>query len=227
MYRNINQMNKNSLLLALLCTSLLVSSNLIAENIDHANMDHAKHMKQMSQMGKIDKPVNPITSTPETLTSSATPLKEAGNAIFGTIQEVIKNLESDPNTNWEKVDIEGLRQHLIDMENFTTGVDVVSQENIEKGAQIVIRAKSEEAHQSLTRALKAHPSMMESETGWTMDVKQNKELFTLIIETNKPEEVVKLRAFGYIGIMAQGDHHQVHHWMMASGSNPHGSQMNH
>jgi translation elongation factor EF-1alpha len=113
------------------------------------------------------------------------------------------------------------------MENFTSGVDVLSQKKIKKGAEIVIRAKSEEAHHSLSRALKAHPSMMKSETGWTMDVKQNKELFTLKIETEKPEEVAKLRALGYIGAMALGNHHQIHHWMMASGSNPHDGHMNH
>ncbi len=211
-------------LTASLFASVIVPTSTFAEDMDHSKMNHAEHMKQM---GKMDKPITPMNPTPKTIPSSAIPLKEAGNAIFGTIQEVISKLDADPNTDWEKVDIEGLRQHLIDMENFTSGVDVLSQKNIEKGAEIVIRAKSEAAHHSLTRALKAHPSMMESETGWTMDVKQNKERFTLKIETKKQEEVARLRGLGYIGAMSLGNHHQVHHWMMASGSNPHGGHMNH
>jgi len=211
----------------------LISVGLIADEIDHKNMDHAKHMMQMG--GEAKQAVIPTTATakfptaiPATPTSSPTPLKEAGNAIFGTIQETIKMLDADPNTDWTKVDLEGLRQHLIDMENFTSGVDVLSEKKIEKGAVIVIRAKSRAAHESLLRALKAHPSMLQSETGWTMGVKQNKERFTLTIETQKPEEVARLRALGYIGVMALGNHHQVHHWMMASGSNPHdGHNMSH
>ena len=230
-------MKDKNLPIMILSAGILISTSLIAnemdhKKMDHGNMDHAKHMKQMMG-GATAEPVVPTAATAKFPTATApnsmgvTPLKEAGNAIFGTIQETIKMLDTDPNTNWEKVDLEGLRQHLIDMENFTTGVDVLSQKNIAKGAEIVIRAKSEEAHHSLERALKAHPSMMESETGWTMGVKQNKERFTLTIETQKPAEVARLRALGYIGVMALGDHHQVHHWMMASGSNPHGGHMNH
>ena len=216
-----------------IAASTLISANIFADEVDHSKMDHAKHMMQMMG-GEAKQAVIPTAATAKfpskatvASTSNATPLKEAGNAIFGTIQEAIKALDADPNTDWEKVDLEGLRQHLIDMENFTSGVDVLSNEKIEKGSKIVIRAKSRAAHESLLRALKAHPSMLTSETGWTMDVKQNKERFTLTIETQKPEEVARLRALGYIGVMALGDHHQIHHWMMASGSNPHDGHMSH
>lgn len=225
-------MNNKLAPLLIISISVLTITNLKADEMNHANMDHAKHMMQME--GEAKQAVIPTAATAKfpskasvASTASATPLKEAGNAIFGTIQEAIKMLDADPNTDWTKVDLEGLRQHLIDMENFTSGVDILSNEKIEKGSKIVIRAKSRAAHESLLRALKAHPSMMQAETGWTMDVKQNKERFTLTIETQKPEEVARLRALGYIGVMALGDHHQVHHWMMASGSNPHDGHMSH
>ncbi len=217
---------KNTKLISLLVIASAVSAfGLIAEEMDHSKMDHGKHMMQMG--GDSKKAVIPTAATAKFPAAAkqkmaATPLKEAGNAIFGTIQETIKMLDADPKTDWEKVDLEGLRQHLIDMENFTSGVDVLEQKNIDKGVEVVIRAKSKDAHDSLSRALKAHPSMMESETGWTMGVKQDKERFTLTIETQKPAEVARLRGLGYIGVMALGDHHQVHHWLMASGSNPHG-----
>ena len=232
-----NKVNNLSLIASLLLSTSLIADEMDHSKMDHTTMNHAKHMQQMKgdtpQKSIVPTSKNVPTSTSSAAPTSpkssmgATPLKEAGNAIFGTIQETIKALDADPNTNWEKVDMDGLRQHLIDMENFTSGVDVLSQKNIEKGAEIVIRAKSEAAHHSLDRALKAHPSMMASETGWTMGVKQNKEQFTLTIETQKPAEVARLRALGYIGVMALGDHHQVHHWMMASGSNPHDGHMKH
>ncbi len=223
-------MKNKKLSILTITVSTLISLSLIADEVDHSKMDHAKHMMQMG--GEAKQAVIPTAATAKfptaaTTTPSATPLKEAGNAIFGTLQETIKMLDANPETDWEKVDLEGLRQHLIDMENFTSGVDVLSNEKIAKGSKIVIRAKSKVAHDSLSRALKAHPSMMQSETGWTMGVEQNKERFTLTIETQKPEEITRLRALGYIGVMALGDHHQVHHWLMASGSNPHDGHMKH
>jgi non-heme chloroperoxidase len=38
-----------------------------------------------------------------------------GQDAFGAIAEVVRILEADPATDWTKVDIERLRQHLIDM----------------------------------------------------------------------------------------------------------------
>jgi len=37
----------------------------------------------------------------------------------------------------------------------------------------------------------------------------------------QPEEVAQVRRLGYIGIMASGGHHQLHHWLMATGRQPH------
>ncbi len=40
-------------------------------------------------------------------------------AAFGAVQEIVEILEADPATDWSKVDIDALRQHLIDMDNVT------------------------------------------------------------------------------------------------------------
>jgi hypothetical protein len=42
-----------------------------------------------------------------------------GQEVFGTIQEIVKILESDPTTNWSKVNIVALHEHLIDMDEVT------------------------------------------------------------------------------------------------------------
>jgi hypothetical protein len=49
---------------------------------------------------------------------SATPTMPGQDA-FGAIQEVVRILEADPNTDWSKVNLEALRQHLIDMNEVT------------------------------------------------------------------------------------------------------------
>ena len=42
-----------------------------------------------------------------------------GQDAFGAIQEVVQILESDPTTDWSKVNIAALREHLIDMNEVT------------------------------------------------------------------------------------------------------------
>lgn len=42
-----------------------------------------------------------------------------GQDAFGTIQEIVQILQSDPTTDWSKVNISALRQHLIDMNEVT------------------------------------------------------------------------------------------------------------
>ena len=43
-----------------------------------------------------------------------------GQEAFGTIQEIVRMLEADPATDWSKVNIGALREHLIDMDEVTT-----------------------------------------------------------------------------------------------------------
>ena len=44
---------------------------------------------------------------------------EAGQGAFAAIQEIVAILEADPDTDWSKVDIDALRQHLVDMNAVT------------------------------------------------------------------------------------------------------------
>src|SRR6266849_4305163 len=38
-----------------------------------------------------------------------------GQDAFGSIAEIVRLLEADPATDWSRVDLERLRQHLVDM----------------------------------------------------------------------------------------------------------------
>ncbi|MCF7805330.1 MAG: hypothetical protein K9N46_09185 [Candidatus Marinimicrobia bacterium] len=100
-------------------------------------------------------------STHMTHTADVTsPLTMPGNAVFGTIQEVIRELEADPNTDWSQVDLEALRQHLIDMHHFTINVEMLSKSNIDTGMKIIIAPTVPAAKQSLERVLDAHTHML-------------------------------------------------------------------
>lgn len=148
---------------------------------------------------------------------TAAPLNMPGNEIFGTIQEVISKLEADPATDWSKVDLEALRQHLLDMKAFTEEVLVISQKPYEKGLEISVKPETERAARALKRVLKMHPAMLKKEKDWDMKTKEEDGKWRIIVTTPDASEVDKIRALGYIGILTAGAHHQLHHWMIASG----------
>jgi len=46
---------------------------------------------------------------------------EVGQSQFAAIAEIVKLLRDDQGTDWAQVDIKALRDHLVDMDNVTTG----------------------------------------------------------------------------------------------------------
>ncbi len=148
-------------------------------------------------------------------------LTEPGNDAFGTIQEVIRKLNARRDTDWSEVDLEALRQHLLDMRDMTVNVEVVSREAITNGLEVVIRPTTPRARRALERVLAAHPRQLRRETGWTMQVEEEGERSLLTVTSSDPADAEKIRGLGYIGLMAYGSHHQRHHWMIATGGDPH------
>ena len=63
---------------------------------------HREHM-QMMMPGKSEAPGRKESSGPI----------EAGESAFAAIQEIVALLNADPKTDWSKVDIDALRQHLV------------------------------------------------------------------------------------------------------------------
>jgi hypothetical protein len=196
---------------AVIATSTVVFSQM-HETMNHGNMEHSSSMKHSSQMDH--------SAMMGKQAATGTVLTESGTDPFAVIQEVIATLEANPNTNWEGVDIESLRLHLITMQDMSLNVDV-EQSHVSMGFQAIITPTTNRALKSLNQVLSAHPAQMQAETGWDMQVVSSSGVFTITVTTNNLKEVAKIRGLGYIGIMAYGSHHQTHHWAMVSGSNPH------
>jgi hypothetical protein len=156
--------------------------------------------------------------------SSEKILTEAGNDAFGTIQEVIRRLNSDPNTDWTKVNLEALRLHLMDMNDMTLNVEVISQKPIHNGLEVIIRPTTDRAALALDKVFKAHLLQFKKDTGWNMKVVKNNGQYTILTTSDNTKDEAKIRGLGYIGLMVYGDHHQRHHWAMATGNNPHKMQ---
>jgi hypothetical protein len=147
----------------------------------------------------------------------ATPVAtEPGQSAFAAIQEVVDLLTSDPRTDWSSVDIEGLRQHLIDMDNVTMRA-TVTRRTADDDTTFIATSDDPGVTASIQRMVAAHAATMNGVNGWTLTAETVPDGAALTARGN-PE---KIAALGFIGIMATGDHHQVHHLALARGALPH------
>lgn len=150
-----------------------------------------------------------------------TVLQAPGQSVFGAVQEAIRRLEADSTTDWSEVDVDRLRQHLVDMHQVALNVAVEEKSAIEKGLRLRVRPTEKAARASLDRVLEAHPMMLKQETGWTMEVEKNDASYVLRVTSSDASEADKIRALGYMGLLAYGSHHQRHHWHLVQGADPH------
>jgi len=151
----------------------------------------------------------------------STILQAPGQAVFGAVQEAIRRLEADSTTDWSQVDVARLRRHLLDMHRVAVHVTVDEKTPIENGVRLRVRPTQEAARASLDRVLDAHPHMLKQETGWKMTVEETGDAYVLRVTTGNPSETAKIRALGYMGLLAYGQHHQRHHWHLVNGKHPH------
>ncbi|MEP7172656.1 MAG: hypothetical protein ABI705_04110 [Aestuariivirga sp.] len=144
---------------------------------------------------------------------------ETGQAAFAAIQEIVAMLDADPATDWAKVDIEALRQHLIDMNNVTLGAAVEAAEVV-GGIRFSVSGEGP-VRESVRRMVMAHAATMNGVDGWLFMAATSDTGANLTVSPPDQASMAKLRALGFIGVMARGMHHQQHHLMLATGMDPH------
>jgi hypothetical protein len=138
-----------------------------------------------------------------------------GQDAFGAIQEIVQILDADPNTDWSKVDLEVLRQHLIDMNEVTLKADADSKQ-IDGGLEIAVTG-SERTLIAIQRMVPAWAQTMNGHQGWSTKAAPlpNGELLT--VTAADPKEVQHIRGLGFIGLLVSGSMHQPHHLAIAKG----------
>jgi hypothetical protein len=137
-----------------------------------------------------------------------------GQDAFGTIQEVVQILEADPTTDWSKVNIGALREHLIDMNEVTLHA-VARERALDNGIEIAVTGEGRTL-EAIKRMVPAHVGEL-VKIGWNAKTEDLPNGVKLSVMTNNAQQVIKLKALGFIGIMVLGGHHQPHHLMMAKG----------
>jgi hypothetical protein len=113
------------------------------------------------------------------------------------------------------MNIEALRQHLIDMDNVTLRARV---EEIEGGARFEATSEDRAVTSSIRAMVPAHAATMDGVEGWTMQAAEIPGGAAMVVTGADPD---RIRALGFIGVMTVGMHHQAHHLALAAGQNPH------
>jgi hypothetical protein len=137
-----------------------------------------------------------------------------GQDAFGTIQEVVRILQADPATDWSKVNIAALRQHLIDMDEVTLHASA-AERMLDNGIEIAVTGEGRTL-EAIKRMVPAHVSELR-EIGWNAKTEDLSNGVKLTVMASEAQPLTKLKALGFMGIMVQGAHHQPHHLMMAKG----------
>jgi hypothetical protein len=137
----------------------------------------------------------------------------SGQDAFGTIQEIVQILQADSATDWSKVNIDALRQHLIDMNEVTLHA-ATAERVLDNGVEFAVTGEGR-ALEAIKRMVPAHVSELR-EIGWNAQTDELPNGVSLTVFASEAQPITKLKALGFMGIMVQGSHHQPHHLMMAT-----------
>ncbi len=165
-----------------------------AQGVDHNAMDHAA----MTQPSGLSQP---------------------GQSAFAAIQEVTERLAADPNTDWSTVNLDALREHLIDMDEVTLRARI-SAEPIAGGVRYIVTGDGR-TREAIQRMVLGHASAMGEAEHWTMTAERSASGAIVTAMAKQTSDLPRIRALGLLGMMSEGAHHQPHHWMLATGNRPH------
>ena len=162
-----------------------------------STMDHAAHAAQLAS------------------SKSAAP---GGQDAYAAISAVIAALEADSTTDWSKVNIEALRQHLIVMNDVTLGARA-AQTSVTGGARMDVTGDGRVV-QSIRAMLGAHAPELDRMGVYKTqveDIPGGTRLTVTASDARDAKTVAKIRGLGFMGLLTLGAHHAQHHMMLARG----------
>jgi hypothetical protein len=161
----------------------------------HATMDHSR----MTSAGDTAMPTLP------------------GQDAYGAISEVVRLLQADPTTDWSKVDIEALRQHLIDM-NGVTLRSSVRQTAVPRGLQMLVTGDPS-IQGAIRRMTTSHSQALRTVglVAVSTPVAGGSRFTVTVADTADAALLARVRGLGFAGLMTLGNHHAAHHLAIARG----------
>ena len=144
-----------------------------------------------------------------------------GQDAFGAMAEVVRILEADPATDWSKVDMERLRQHLIDMNEVVLRASVKATQ-VPGGLAMDITGEGRTAR-SIRDMVIPHSAELGSMPAWSAKaetIPDGVRLIVVVRDQADAKTVARIRGLGFAGLLVQGGHHGPHHLAMAKGEMP-------
>lgn len=166
---------------------------------DHGAMDHSAHADIVANCG-------PLPKLP-------------GQAAYGAISEIVRLLEADPMTDWSKVNIEALRQHLIDMDDVIMNAVSVQRE-VPGGMEATVTGTGRTVG-AIRRMVVNHAATLSKGTEFnatTTEIPGGVRLVVVARSRSDLKMVARVRGLGFAGLLTEGDHHAAHHMALARGA---------
>ncbi len=141
-----------------------------------------------------------------------------GQDAFGAIQEIVRILEADPATGWSPVNLERLRQHLIDMNDVTLRSEVKSA--VAPGGLAMDVTSAGRTEQAIRRMVVPHTVELNRMPEWSAQAEEIPGGLRLTVVAKNPDDartIARIRGLGFIGLRTEGFQHQPHHLAMAKG----------
>jgi hypothetical protein len=143
---------------------------------------------------------------------------QPGQEAFGAIAEIVRILDADPTTDWSKVDLERLRQHLIDMNEVVLHSEV-KQTAVPGGLTIEVTGTGR-TEQAIRAMLVPHAAELDHMAAYAARAETIPGGIRLTVTAKNSDDaraVARLRGLGFIGLLTEGGHHGPHHLAMARG----------
>ncbi|MDQ0315235.1 hypothetical protein [Amorphus orientalis] len=190
-------------------TPWTIAATLLAGLFLGAQSGHAQHMDHAGHR---------TGATPAPAADRVLP-SEPGDAAFAAIAEIVALFSAAPDTDWARVDIDALRTHLVDMNQLVLAANVTA-EPIDGGLRMRV-ARAGRGGEAAGRMVPAHGPVLAAETGWSSQVDEDGDTIVWTVTGPTADDAMKIRALGFFGLMATGDHHRAHHIALARGGAPH------
>jgi hypothetical protein len=144
--------------------------------------------------------------------------KQPAQSAYAAIGEIVRILKADSTTDWSKVNIEALRQHLIDMDAVTMRSQV-SQQPVPGGITMMVTGDAKVAA-AIKRMVTSHAGMLDMDPQYhavVVPIANGVQFTVTARDSSNTKLVAMIRGEGFAGLLTEGDHHARHHMALARG----------
>jgi hypothetical protein len=142
-----------------------------------------------------------------------------GQDAYAAIAEIVRLLDADPSTDWSKVNLEALRQHLVDMNEVTLHA-AVAPSPVPGGVALRVSGTGRTVA-AIRTMVRSHASVLAAMPEYAARVADLADGVLLTVTARDPSDaraVQRIRGLGFAGLMTIGDHHAAHHLALARGA---------